>query len=243
MLILAGIQEGTLPFPEVEVLAGDLFQGRIVLLDKLILLWARHHHVVAGNDQERVLSADGTGAEMVFGRALIKSSSPLPNALETEGVVAAVQNAELLPTRQHSFQTDLALLIILLYVRSFLHTIREVARVATTRVHIVTSVPVLAVPPHKVLTDDLLLIFIEEVLNQLVLVKVDQVLLEVHFSAANRPDHLVRFIVIRVQDDLLVLLPVFQFLVVLEDVWPVVFRAAILQKLLKVVQKGDLVIR
>jgi hypothetical protein len=39
------------------------------------------------------------------------------------------------------------------------------------------------------------------------------------------------------------LLPVFQFLVVLEDVWPVVFRAAILQKLLKVVQKGDLVIR
>jgi hypothetical protein len=112
MFILAGIREGTPPFPFLKVLAWNLLQCRIVLLNELFLLRTGLHQVFAGDNQEGVLPAKGTAAVILHRCALTSSGSPRPDTLETEGVITAIQNPELLPIRPYSLHTDSALGIV-----------------------------------------------------------------------------------------------------------------------------------
>lgn len=90
MFVLARIQEWALTFAEVEMLTRNLFQSSVVLLDQFILFGPRCDHVVARDDQERVLPADRTSSEMVLRRLLVVGGSPLSDALKAERVVTPI---------------------------------------------------------------------------------------------------------------------------------------------------------
>ena len=68
------------------MLARFLLQGGVVLLNELILIGARLHHLVARDDKEGVLPASGTSAVVLL-RSPRVSGSPLTNTLKTEDVI------------------------------------------------------------------------------------------------------------------------------------------------------------
>ena len=96
--------------------ARNLLQCAIVLLNQSVFVGARIHHVKAGNDHERILTTDGACAEVVFRSAFVVGSTPLSDALETEGVIAAIQHTKLLTSRQNRLQTNLTIFIVFLDV-------------------------------------------------------------------------------------------------------------------------------
>lgn len=100
----------------------------------------------------------------------IVSSSPVSNALDTEDVIAAIQDTKLLSVCQHRLKTNLAFLVILLYVGLFFSWIFEISSIGSLRMQIITLFPVSAISFHKKLTDYLTLVVFQEVLNQCIFV-------------------------------------------------------------------------
>ena len=111
--VVAAVSERTLTLALIEVLARDFRQSVFVLLHQLIFVWPAVYHVVAGDDHERGLATNWTGSEVLFSGAFVISGPPPSDAYETEGVIARVENSELLALGKYRLQTDLTLLVVL----------------------------------------------------------------------------------------------------------------------------------
>ena len=66
VLVVATVEERTVALALVEVLARDFPQCVFVFLNQRILLGPAVHHVVARDNQVRILAADRTGAIVVL---------------------------------------------------------------------------------------------------------------------------------------------------------------------------------
>ncbi len=146
--------------------ARDFGQSVLVLLHQVILFWPAVYNVVAWDDHERSLTTNGAGPEVFFSGAFVIGGSPAPYALETEGVVARVENSELLAFGEHGLQTDLTLLVVLFDVGLLLSGTGEIPHIAALGVQKLALVAVPAIVVDEVLANDLLFVTVDEVLNQ-----------------------------------------------------------------------------
>lgn len=158
------------PHAFVEVLARDCSQCILVLLDHLVLQVSVVDHPGAGDDQVTVGSADGAGSVVLLLDLLVVGGSPVSDALQTEGVAAALQDSKSSSVAKHLLQTDHALFIA--FVLSVALLVDELLwrSLQTLGMHVLAVVTVLAPSLFVKLTDDPVRVVLEEVVDDLIVI-------------------------------------------------------------------------
>jgi len=168
--VVAAVSERTLTLALIEVLARDFRQSVFVLLNQLIFVWPVVYHVVAGDNHERGLTTNWTGSEVPFIGAFVIGGSPPSDALKTESVIARVENSKLFAFGEYGLQTDHTLLVVLFDVGLLFGRVGKVSHIAALGVLKLTLIAVPAFVVDVVLTNNLLLVAVYEMLNQCVFV-------------------------------------------------------------------------
>ncbi len=223
MRIVAAVLKRTLAFALVKVHARNFPQSVSVLLNQVILFRSTVHHVIAWNYHKRSFTANWASSEVLLCSALVVGSTPASNASDTEGMVARLQNAKLFSFSQNWFQTNLALLIILLYVGLFLRRVSEISDVAALGVLELTLISIPTEAFYEVLANDLLFVTVDEMLDEgvLVVLHVNQHLFR---NLAHNPEsfYYTFFVKILIQDDSFSFFTISLLFVILKHVWVVV---------------------
>jgi hypothetical protein len=170
MTVEARVLEGAVTTTHVEVLARDVCDGFLVLINKFILYVTFINHPGWRNHQVTILSTNRASSVVSLFDLLVICGSPVSDAIEAKSMATILQYTEALAISQYFLQADDAFLIAFIgYFAIGYYFLRDKGR-QRLRVHVLAGVSIPAVALLVILTNDLIRVVVQEVVNDIVII-------------------------------------------------------------------------